>query len=141
MSDGAITFRYRFFSEILKGKNPNIMRRASSYRRHFGCYTISAITVAEVVKGFQKKNRNDKIQQLISNLAAESVLDLDQEAAIIAGRIYGMLEKSGQPVGTADPLIAGIAIQQNMILVTGNAAHFQRIATLGFPLRLDNWRM
>jgi tRNA(fMet)-specific endonuclease VapC len=68
------------------------------------------------------------------------VLPLDRDAAIVAGRIYGELEKTGQTVGRADPLIAGIAIMRNLMLVTGNTKHFERIAALRFPLLLDDWR-
>ena len=87
------------FSEVLKSKNQNVVRNAGAYRRHFGRYTTSAVTVAEMVKGFQKKGREDRIQALIAGLATEEVLSLDRDAAIIAGRIYGALEKTGQPIG------------------------------------------
>jgi tRNA(fMet)-specific endonuclease VapC len=55
--------------------------------------------------------------------------------------IYGELEKSGQTIGRADPFIAGIAIAHNLQLVSGNTKHFERIAVLGFPLSLADWRM
>jgi tRNA(fMet)-specific endonuclease VapC len=40
----------------------------------------------------------------------------------------------------ADPIIAAIALEHNLELVTGNAAHFQRIVLLGYSLTLVNWR-
>jgi predicted nucleic acid-binding protein len=40
----------------------------------------------------------------------------------------------------ADPMIAAIAIQHSLDLVTGNASHFQRIQQLGYPLTLTTWR-
>jgi len=42
------------FSEVLKGVDPQVVARATAYRAAFGYYTISAITVLEVVKGFQE---------------------------------------------------------------------------------------
>jgi len=51
------------------------------------------------------------------------------------------LEKTGQTIGRADPLIAGIALQHNLILITGNTKHFERIVRLGYPLRMDDWRV
>jgi predicted nucleic acid-binding protein len=78
---------------------------------------------------------------LISRLASEELLPLDTEAAVIAGRIYGELEKVGRTIGRADPLIAGIAIAHDLTLVTGNTKHFERIAALGFPLVLEDWRL
>ncbi len=94
----------------------------------------------EVVKGLQKAGRIDRIEELTAALLDEEILPLDQEAAITAGRIYGELEKTGQTIGRADPLIAGIALRHNLILVTGNTKHFKRIVQMGFPLRMEDWR-
>src|SRR3989304_2274863 len=115
------------FSEVLKAKNQKMVQNATAYRRQFGCYTISAITITEMVKGFQKRGREDRIQSLIASLATEEVLPLGRDAAVAAGRIYGELEKSGQTIGRADPFIAGIALAHNLVLVTGNTRHFERI--------------
>ena len=41
----------------------------------------------------------------------------------------------------ADPMIAVIAIKNDLTLITGNTAHYQRIQKLGHELRLDNWRL
>jgi predicted nucleic acid-binding protein len=64
----------------------------------------------------------------------------DENCAITAGRIFADLEKTGQPIGRADPMIAAIAMQHNLVVVTGNTAHYERIQKLGYSLRLDNWR-
>ncbi len=66
---------------------------------------------------------------------------MDFTAAGLAGRIAGDLDRAGQTIGMADPLIAAIALEHNLELVTGNAAHFQRIVRLGYPLTLVNWRV
>ena len=47
----------------------------------------------------------------------------------------------GQPIGRADPMIAAIALRHDLVLVTGNLSHFQRIPALGYSLKLDNWRV
>ena len=128
------------FSEVLKAKNLNVVRNSAAYRNQFGRYTVAAITLTEIVKGLQKVGREDRIQILTTAIAAEEVLPLERETAIFAGRIYGELEKSGQPIGRCDPFIAAIAIHHQLVLVTGNTKHFERIGALGFPLRLANWR-
>jgi len=128
------------FSEVLKAKNRNVVRNASAYHQQFGRYTVSAVTVTEMVKGFQKKDREDRIQGLVAGLATEEVLHLDLDAAVISGRIYGALERSGQTIGRADPFIAGIALAHNLVLVTGNTKYFERVVALGFPLSLVDWR-
>jgi tRNA(fMet)-specific endonuclease VapC len=129
------------FSEVLKAKDVNVVRTAAEYRRQFGHYSISTLTVIELVKGLQKQGREDRIQALLNGLTTEEVLSLDHEAAVIAGRIYGQLERTGQPIGRLDPMIAAIAIRRNLELPTGNTKHFERVVALGFPLRLANWRM
>jgi tRNA(fMet)-specific endonuclease VapC len=128
------------FSEVLKGRNQVVARNAAAYRQHFGHYTLSAITVMEVVKGFQKAQRPDRIQSLLASLVTEEILPLDQDAAELAGRIYGELERKGQPIGRADPMVAAIALQHKLVLVTGNMNHFERILNLGFALSLHDWR-
>ena len=64
----------------------------------------------------------------------------DQPAAELAGRIAGDLDRIGQPIGRADPMIAAIALTHGLELVTGNTAHYQRVQQLGYPLTLVNWR-
>jgi predicted nucleic acid-binding protein len=73
-------------------------------------------------------------------LASEEIFSLDVSATELAGRITGDLDRIGQPIGRADPMIAAIAIDQGLELVTGNTAHYQRIQQFGYPLTLVNWR-
>lgn len=65
---------------------------------------------------------------------------LDVESAEVAGRIYADLERTGKTIGRADPMIAGIAVSNALVLVTGNRDHYERIQSLGYPLQLENWR-
>lgn len=128
------------FSEILKGINRNVVAQAMTYHAIFHRYTISVITVMEIVKGLHKAQRTQQLEQFLSGLTSVDILTLDTQSAIIAGRIYGDLERIGQPIGRADPFIAAMAIQNNLVLVTGNEAHYQRIQSLGYALQVDNWR-
>ena len=70
----------------------------------------------------------------------KTLLDTDISAAL-AGRIYANLERAGQPIGRADPMVAAIALRYNMVLATGNLRHYQRIQEVGYRLQLDNWKM
>ncbi len=126
------------FSEIIKGKNARIRDCAERYRDIFGRFTISTITIVEVVKGLQRLGRQLKIDLLLKSLALEDVVSLDRDAGALAGRIYGELERFGQPIGRADPMIAATAIQNDIVLATGNTRHFERIVRLGFPLSIVN---
>lgn len=128
------------FSEILKQKNEKVLSAAKAYRQMFGCYTISTVTILELVKGFHKIQREDSIQRLPSMLQHIELLTLTATSAEIAGRIYADLERGGQTVGRADPIIAAIAIEKNLVLCTGNEKHYNRIQQLGYPLFVTNWK-
>jgi len=71
----------------------------------------------------------------------EQVLPLAESPAELAGRIAGELDRIGQSIGMADPIIAAIALEHGLELVTGNTAHFQRVQQLGYPLVLANGRI
>ncbi len=128
-------------SESLKRRDLRVVSRAIAYLAVFGQYTICTITVLEIVKGWHKLGREDKIQQFFTQIAVAEVLTLELSDAELAGRIYADLERTGQPIGLADAIIAAIAIQQNLTLVSGNLSHYQRIQGLGYNLKLDNWRI
>lgn len=128
-------------SESLKRRDQRVVSRAIDYLGVFGQYTICTITVLEIVKGWHKLGREDKIQQFFDQIAVAEVLTLELSDAELAGRIYADLERTGQPIGLADAIIAAIAIQQNLTLVSGNLSHYQRIQALGYNLKLDNWRI
>ncbi|MBI5653557.1 MAG: PIN domain-containing protein [Chloroflexi bacterium] len=127
-------------SEILKAKNPLVVERARQYQVEHEHLTISAITLMEIVKGFHQVGRADALKKFLAHIQSSKVLAFDQLCAETAGRIYGDLDRTGQTVGRADPMIAAIAIQHKLTLATGNTEHYQRIQKLGYPLKLENWR-
>jgi predicted nucleic acid-binding protein len=94
----------------------------------------------EVVRGFHKKQNIRRLQQFLTAIASEEILSFDQLAAELAGQIAGDLDRIGQPIGRADPMVAAIALTHGLELVTGNVAHYQRVQQLGYPLTLVNWR-
>lgn len=128
------------FSEVLKGIDHQVVTQARLYRATFGRYTISVITVMEIVKGLYKIRRQERLNQFLDGLTSVNVLALEVQAAEMAGRIYADLERVGQPIGRADPMVAAIALHHDLTLITGNQRHYQRIQSAGYNLRLDNWR-
>jgi tRNA(fMet)-specific endonuclease VapC len=128
------------YSEVLKAINATIAQNAATYRQTHGVLTLSVITMLEVVKGCQQAQATGRMQRFLNAIALEEVLSLESSAAELAGRIAGELDRTGQTIGIADPIIAAIALEHKLELVTGNAAHFQRIIALGYPLTLVNWR-
>jgi predicted nucleic acid-binding protein len=127
-------------SEILKGKSAVVTARAGKYLAQQGCFTTSAITVAEVVYGFRRVGREDRVTQFEASLEVAEVLALDDAAARLAGRINADLERAGRVIGMPDVLIAAIALRNGLPIVTGNVAHFEYVRLVGYDLYIDNWR-
>jgi tRNA(fMet)-specific endonuclease VapC len=127
-------------SEVLKAKDLLVQRNAKEYLGAFGRLTVSAITVAEIVKGFQKIQDERRLRLFDAFLNENEVLTLGYEEATLAGRISGDLERAGFPIGHFDPFIAAIAVVHQLPLVTGNTRHFLRVCKLGYALELQNWR-
>ena len=127
-------------SEVFRAKNPRVVEHAEAYRETVGPLTMSAVTLMEVIKGLHKRGRQDLFDRLLAQALDVQVLPFTGSTAHIAGRIYAELEQSGETIGRADPMIAATAIDQDLTLITGNAAHFQRIQHRGYPLRIEDWR-
>lgn len=128
------------FSEVIRDKNATVRARADAYATEHGRLLISSVTVLEVVKGLHKAQRNDALDRFIKSLANIEILHLRTEEAVVAGRIYGDLERTGQPIGRCDPMIAGIAVAHGLVLATGNVEHYERIRAVGYDVEIDNWR-
>lgn len=128
------------FSEITKGVNQTVVGHAKAYRAVHGRYTISAVTFMEVVRGYQRRQASRQMQSFLAAIVSEEVLPFNQSAAELAGKIAGELERIGRPIGVTDPMIAAIAIEAGLELVTGNTAHFQHIQHLGYPFTIADWR-
>ncbi|MGE0134562.1 MAG: PIN domain-containing protein, partial [Dehalococcoidia bacterium] len=75
----------------------------------------------------------DRIEETVSrNLA---ILPFDEPAAREYGQIRAHLEQQGTPIGDADMRIAAIALSNNLVVVTGNVRHFERVPSLS----VENW--
>jgi tRNA(fMet)-specific endonuclease VapC len=52
------------FSEALRARDPAIRASADAYLDVFGHFTLSVITVAELIDGFRRQQRDDRIAVL-----------------------------------------------------------------------------
>jgi len=106
-------------------------------REHFhDPMKMSVITLMELYYGAHKS------QKIASNLAKIKTLEISfqiipisEESAEIFGMIKAQLEKAGSPLDDFDLIIASCALSNNLVLVTNNVRHFQRIE----GLKLTNW--
>ena len=97
---------------------------------------FSAISVAELYFGARNSNHPQDNQELIDELVSwVTVLDFDHAAGALFGRIKTELKQSGRPINDSDLFIAATAISHDLVLVTNNLRHFERIPFL----RIENW--
>ncbi len=98
--------------------------------------TISTLTIYEIYKGLFYKNATKRMAKFEKFLLGCETLDISKESIITSANIYAELRKKGITIGTADLLIAGIAIHLDMELITNNQAHYKNIKSL----KLNNWK-
>ena len=122
------------WSEILKAKDPTVAERARAYHAEQGRYTLSVITVMEVIYGYARVGRDDRIRQFLALLVRAEVLWLDPTVAELAGRIRSDLERLGSKLMIEDTLIAATAIRHGLPVATGNTRHFVKIQEAGYAL-------
>jgi tRNA(fMet)-specific endonuclease VapC len=127
-------------SEIVKARNVNVAARVREYIAEHKRFTFSAISVAEIVRGYRRISNQQKLDAISEFIDRNEILGIGKEEAKLAGRITAELEIKGLTIGHMDPFIAATAIIHKLPLVTGNTRHFNRIIELGYPLELQNWR-
>ena len=117
-----------------------IKRRPAHLKRlfnaHIGQLCISSVTWGELVRGAEKSAQVERNLTVIEGFAARlEVLDFGKHAATHFGSVRAELERTGQPIGAYDMMIAGHARSTGLILVTNNLKEFQRVD----GLRTENW--
>lgn len=111
--------------DFLAGAEPAAARVAEELERGF--LWTTAVSRFELLSGVRNARQEAAVKKL---LAAVSTLPLDEEAADRAADVRRSLERSGEAIGMADSLIAGIALARGGALLTRNRRHFDRVADL-----------
>ena len=98
------------------------------------CY-ISEITLAELKYGAECSNKVPENRALINEFATEINVLPAFDCFDIYAKEKARLKKIGSLVDDFDLLIASTAIFNNLILVTDNVRHFDRIE----HITMENW--
>lgn len=114
-----------------------VFLRFSEYSEYFDRINISIITYYEIASGLKFKGSKRKLKAF-EEFAIDSclILPLTEESVEISSEIYSKLRKNGTPVDDIDLLIAGTAINHDLIMVTNNLKHFGKISNL----EIENWK-
>ena len=94
---------------------------------------ISDITLAELYFGAYKSGRSEHFEDVVE------IMNLFEQYHIRELKKYGeirwQLEGRGQKIGDMDMFIAATALEEDLVVVTGNTDHFSRIE----GLKVENW--
>jgi tRNA(fMet)-specific endonuclease VapC len=119
---------------IIKKKPEAVLKLFSKIKP--GDVGISTITIAELYYGVAKSSKpNENTIALQEFLQPLIVVDFTTEDSIVYGRIRADLEAKGKMIGAMDILIASIALNRGLILVTNNEKEFSRVK----DLKVENW--
>jgi tRNA(fMet)-specific endonuclease VapC len=98
--------------------------------------SISIISYYEIISGLQSIDANKRINEFEKFCKLIDIINLDKASILASCKIYAPLKKSGRLIDDIDILIAGIALSNNLVMITDNAEHFGRIE----GLKVENWK-
>ena len=121
-------------SFFIKG-NPNVARHMEQYFDYFGYLNVSVITYYEIKNGLLFRDAHRQMKDFESFVLDCRILPITTEIADLPANTFAELRRQNQMIGHTDILIGATAIYHNLVVVTNNQNHFQRIP----GLRLENW--
>jgi predicted nucleic acid-binding protein len=93
---------------------------------------ISTITYGEFYEGvFTKNHREKRVGRTNEILSIVEVIPVDISISRRFAEIRAGLRRDGKIFGDLDILIAATALEHDLLLVTSNIRHFERVSGLG----------
>ncbi|MCX6593494.1 MAG: type II toxin-antitoxin system VapC family toxin [Acidobacteria bacterium] len=128
---GSVLLDTSVIIDHLRGKDPSISRRLEATPVLF----VPVIAIGELVYGVCRSKFAQKGErQLRMFLEACVVVQTDEEAAHVFGRVKAELAARGTPIPENDLWIASIAIRHNLPVATRDG-HFSAVPGLA----VENW--
>ena len=114
---------------------PNVVSHFKQYLDDFERINFSIITYYEILSGLKYRDARKQLAAFLEFVDCNSMLPLTKNSIEFSADIYADLRKKGKLIDDIDVLIAGISLSNDLVLVTHNTAHFERID----GLELENW--
>lgn len=122
-------------SYYFKG-DEHVVAKFEEYFSIHPTFNISIITYFEILSGLKYKDAKKQISQFESFVSSNNLLYVTKDSASISAEKYAELQKKGITSGASDLLIAGIAIEHKLNVITNNEKHYKDIS----GLRIENWK-
>lgn len=122
-------------SEIIKARRSNLVRRAELYLIEHPKLTLSAATMYEIERGLLAKRATRLLAQFDVVLQRSNILEITIPILHRAASLWALAKHQAKAHDDADLIIAATALENDLVLVTGNIRHFDWIE----GLQLDSW--
>ena len=131
-----ICFDSDFIIDFLRGKKEAI-NKVKEFEEEGRELITTAINSLEIYVGIMtidklKSQRVIKTNEFLNSIL---ILPFTKEASEKAALLLNSLKKKGTPIGLKDTLIAAIAINNDIPLLTRNLKHFNKIENL----KIETW--
>ena len=118
----------------LNGRAVGVRRRLQALPP--GEVALCSVVKAELLYGARKStNPSGVLAKLQLFFAPFTSVPFDDAAAQAYGTLRADLERAGRPVGPNDLMIAAIALERGLTLVTHNTGEFERVV----GLTIEDW--
>jgi tRNA(fMet)-specific endonuclease VapC len=121
---------------IIKGNNV-VIERLRREVQSGSQILVSSVAAFELFYGIANSRQKDANDRSVTGLLSGrlSLIDFELGDARVAGQIRAKLERTGTLIGPYDLLMAGQALNRNLVLVTANEREFARVQGLTW----ENW--
>ena len=122
---------------LAKGQNPHLQKK---FQENFSKITISCIVLSELIYGNHNadpKRFFENTTNLLKLIAPFDVLPYDEKCAEHYGEIRADLKNRDCLIDGMDLLISAHARAKDLVLVTSNTKHFQRVK----GLTIEDWNI
>jgi len=113
-----------------------VAEKTNEYLSTFNQINISIITYYEIIGGLKFKKAQKQLNEFEEFIINNNIIHISEKSARISGDIYAWLRSKGIIIGTSDILIAGVAIDNDLTLITNNIKHYALIP----KLKMGNWK-
>lgn len=116
---------------ILNDKEPELREKVRSLKK--SDVAICSVIKAELFYGAKKSQHRTKNEQRLEIFFSQvQSLPFDDESAEHYGALRALLEQAGSPIGANDLMIAAVAQQHKLTVVTRNEREFKAIPSIQF---------
>jgi tRNA(fMet)-specific endonuclease VapC len=126
-------------SEILKGKNAAVIRRANEYADEHGRFTYTAISVLEILYGLHHKDARLQLRIAEASFIENELIVPTLEDYKTAGRMRGGARRQGRQLTSDDCLIGAVEFRLGLPVATGNTEHFDAMRAAGLSIETEDW--